>query len=134
MPNLFSFLPVEILAWVSASTSGLTRIATWAVCAARCRDRAEPPQFGDQLDIDLVDAGGKRRLQLAARLADAGKDDALRRHAGGEGAPQFAFRDDVGAGAEPGEQAQHGEVRVGLDGEADQRAGAGREGVAQSAR
>ncbi len=28
--------------------------------AARCRDRAEPVQFGNRLDIDLVDVGGER--------------------------------------------------------------------------
>ena len=44
-----------------------------------------------------------------------------RRDAGGERAAQLAFRDDVGAGAEPGEEAQHGEVRVRLDRVADQR-------------
>jgi len=42
-------------------------------------DLAEPPQFGDRLDIDLVDSGGKRRLQLLPRLADAGEDDMPRR-------------------------------------------------------
>ena len=31
MPNLFSALPVAILAWVLASTSGLTRTETFAV-------------------------------------------------------------------------------------------------------
>jgi hypothetical protein len=31
MPNLFSALPVEILAWVCASTSGLTRSAMGAL-------------------------------------------------------------------------------------------------------
>jgi hypothetical protein len=31
MPNLFSLLPVAILAWVFASTSGLTRMAMGAV-------------------------------------------------------------------------------------------------------
>ena len=36
MPNLFSDLPVEILAWVRASTSGLTRMAMRAI-----RPRAE---------------------------------------------------------------------------------------------
>ena len=67
----------------------------------------------------------------AAGLADAGKDDALRRHAGGERAAQFAFRDDVGARPEPGQQAQHGEVGVRLDREADQRP-LGREGVGEA--
>ena len=44
-----------------------------------------------------------------------------RRDAGGERAAQLALGDDIGAGAEPGEQPQHGEVRVGLDRIADQR-------------
>ena len=121
MPNLFSFRPVEILAWVCASTSGLTRIAIRAVCRPRRGDFAQPAQLRHQLDIDLMDAGVERRCQLAARFADPGEDDPLGRHAGGERAPQFALGDDVGAGAEPGEEAQHGEVRVGLDGIADQR-------------
>ena len=44
-----------------------------------------------------------------------------RRHAGGERAAQLALRDDIGAGPETGEEAQHGEVRIRLDGIADQR-------------
>ena len=88
--------------------------------ATRRGERAEPLQFGDRLDIDLVDSGGKRGLELGAGLTDAGEDDAVRRDAGGQCAPQFALRDDVGAGPEPGEDPQHREVRVGLHGIADQ--------------
>ena len=48
-PNLFSFLPVVILAWVRASTFGFTRRATWtflllageATFGAADRDGAE---------------------------------------------------------------------------------------------
>ena len=41
--------------------------------------------------------------------------------AGGERAPQLTLRNDIGAGAEIGEQAQYGEVRIRLDRIADQR-------------
>ena len=122
MPNLSSLWPVAILAWVRASTSGLTRIATGARLAARRRDLAELAQFGHQLDIDLVDAGVERGGKLGAGLADAGEDDALGRDAGGKRASQFAFGDHVGTGAEPGEEPQHRQVRIGLHRVADQRA------------
>ncbi len=86
-----------------------------------CRHRAQPMQLRHRFDVDLVDPGGERRFHLRRGLADPGKDDALGRHAGGERAAQLAFRDDVGAGAEAGEQAQHGEVGIGLDRIADER-------------
>ena len=89
--------------------------------AARVGDRAQPPQLRDQFDIDLVDSGGDGGVELLGGLADPGEDDPLRRDAGGEGAPQLALRDDVGAGAEQGEEPQDGQVRVCLDGIADER-------------
>jgi diaminopimelate decarboxylase len=55
------------------------------------RDRTQPAQFRDRLDIDLPDAGGERGVQLVTRLAEAGKDDPRWRDAGGEGATQFAL-------------------------------------------
>ncbi len=91
--------------------------------AARRRDGAEPVQFGNRLDVDLVDTGIERGVKLGTCLADAGEDDLVRRDAGGERAPQFALRDDVSAGSEPGQDTQYREVRVGLDGVADQRSG-----------
>ena len=121
MPNLFSFLPVAILAWVSASTSGLTRIATGAVRPRSVATALSRRSSGtDSTLIWWIPAASAAAIS-AARLADPGKDDALGRHAGGERAAQLALRDDVGAGAEPGEQAQHGEVGIGLDRIADQR-------------
>lgn len=39
--------------------------------ALRRRERAQLAQFGERLDVDLVDAGGERRRQLGAGLADA---------------------------------------------------------------
>ncbi len=90
--------------------------------AHRHGDFAQRLELGLRLDVDLMDAGGQREFHLVARLADAGEDDARRRDAGGEGAAQFALRDDVGAGAEQRQGADHREVRIGLDGVADRRA------------
>ena len=105
MPNLFSALPVEILAWVLASTSGLTRIDDRRASArGRRRPRAEQLELGLGLDVEAEDAGVEREGDLARGLADAGEDDALGRHAGGERAAQLALGDHVHAGAEPGER------------------------------
>ena len=128
MPNLFSLRPVEILAWVCASTSGLTRIPTRAIRPLGAGDLAQPAQLRHRLDIDLMNAGGERRRHLGRRLADPRKDDPLGRDAGGQRAAQLAFRDDVGPRSEAGEVAQHGEVGVCLDRVADQRP-LGREGI-----
>ncbi len=73
------------------------------------------------LDVEAVDAGGEREIHLARRLADAGEDDLLGRNAGGKRAAQFAFRDDVGAGAELCQGAQHRLVGIRLHGIAHQR-------------
>ena len=62
---------------------------------------------------------------LRARLADAGEDDLVGRHAGGPGAAQLALGHHVHAGAEAGQGGDHGLVGVGLDGVADQRVEAG---------
>ena len=57
MPNLFSALPVAILAWVRASTSGLTRIATGAATPSRCATSESARELGLGLDVELADAG-----------------------------------------------------------------------------
>jgi hypothetical protein len=54
-----------------------------ATCAC---DLAQPAQLRHRFDVDLVDAGVERSLELGARLADPRKDDLLRRHTCGEGA------------------------------------------------
>ncbi len=86
-------------------------------------------QFRDRLDIEAEDAGFQRQLHFRSRLADAREDDFLRVGTGGQHALQFAAGDDVETGTEAGEQVEDGEVGVGLDGVADQRAVAGRMGV-----
>ena len=103
MPNLFSFLPVAILAWVRASTSGLTRISDRARACAHLRSRtcdSAPRARVQRFDIDLADVG-QREFDFAAVLPTPEKMMRLPRDAGGEGAAQLAFRDDIGAGAEP---------------------------------
>ena len=89
--------------------------------APRTGDFAQPAQLRHRLDIDLMDAGIERRCHLGRRFADPGEDDPLGRHAGGERAAQLPLRDDVGTRAEAGEEPEHREVRVCLDGVADQR-------------
>ncbi len=106
MPNLFSALPVVILAWVWASTSGLTRSATRRALAPVPRHAVEQLQLRQRFDVELLDAGLERRRSSRRRLADAGEDDALRRDAGRQRAAQLALRDDIGAGAEPREGAR----------------------------
>ena len=53
-------------------------------------------------------------VQLLVRLPDPAEDDAFRLEAGGEGAGQLAAGDDVGAGAQIAQDAEHGEVGVRL--------------------
>ena len=68
MPNLFSFMPVEILAWVRASMSGLTRIATGAIWPRAVAISLSRRSSGTDFDIDLVDLGVERGLELARVL------------------------------------------------------------------
>jgi hypothetical protein len=67
------------------------------------------------------DAELERGFQLGLGLADAGEDDVLGRHPCSKSHPDLALGDDVGAGAERGEDADHRGVGVGLDGVADAR-------------
>ena len=87
----------------------------------RAGDFAQAAQLRQRFDIDLMDAGIERRPHLRRRFADAGEDDPLWRHAGGERSAQLPLRDDVGTCAEAGEEPEYREVRVCLDGIADQR-------------
>ena len=87
-------------------------------------------RFG--FDVEAVDAGGQREIHLGGRLADAGEQDLRGRDAGGERAAQLALRNDVGAGAELGQRADHRLVGVGLHGVADERVEIG-EGLAEDA-
>ena len=114
MPNLFSDLPVAILAWVLASTSGLTRIEISIDAALRRGDRGEQFELRLGLDVDAEDALVDRERQLARGLADAGEHDLVRRDAGGARAPQLASGDHVGAGAEPRQRRDHRLVGIRL--------------------
>ena len=84
------------------------------------RDGAQRQQFGLGFDVEGENAGIERKGHLGARLADAGEDDAVRRHARGQRAAQFAFGDDVHAGAEIAQRLDDGLVGIGLDGVADE--------------
>ena len=93
-------------------------------------DLAQGVQLGLGLHVEAEDALAQREGHLVPRLADAGEDDAVGRHAGGQRAAQLALRDHVHAGAQPRQGGDHGLVGVGLDGVADQRVEAG-EGLLQ---
>ena len=84
-----------------ASTSGLMRRLTGAIAPRDGGDLREQLQLRLRFHVEAVDARIEREGELARRLADAGEEDLLGRHAGGERAAQLALRDDVGAGAEP---------------------------------
>ncbi len=73
MPNLFSDLPVEILWWVLASTSGLTRSAMRAVWPARGGERRQHLELGLRLHVEAEDVLVQPVGDLARGLADAGE-------------------------------------------------------------
>ena len=77
------------------------------------------------------DPGLDAVTELVGRLPHAGEDDAVRGNARAQGAVQLAAADDVGAGAGPPQELQHGEVGVGLDRVGDE--GQVRERLLQSA-
>ena len=58
-------------------------------------------------------------LDFLLRLAHAGENAGARVAARGDDAPQFAGADDVEAAAQIGQDAQDGQIGIGLDGEAD---------------
>ena len=64
-------------------------------------DRRQQLELGLGFDVDAEDAFIDRERELARGLADAGEHDLVRRDAGRPRALELAFRDHVGAGAEP---------------------------------
>ncbi len=82
-------------------------------------ENRQPFELRERLDIDVSHPGRDRGLELLVGLPHAAEHDPVGREAGGEGPQELAPRDDVGAGTEPGEEPEHGEVAVGLDGVAD---------------
>ena len=129
---MFSALPVEILACVLASTSGLMRKAMRAVRPRPAATSLRASSSGSDSTLKPRMPSRQRVGHLLAGLADAGKDDAVGRHAGGPRAAQLAFRHHVHAGAEARQRGDHRLVGVGLDGVADQRVEPG-EGLLQHA-
>ncbi len=121
MPNLDSFLPVEMYRWVLGSTSGLTRSAMGATLPMSAGDAVDRVQFGLAFDIEHEDAGVEGLGDLLVGLAHAREDGFARVSAGGLDAEQFSARDDVEAAAVLGEELQDAQVRVRLHGVADQR-------------
>ena len=110
-------------------------MATAARDAVLGGDQA-PDRSSSGSDSTLISATPASSAKASSRggLADAGKDDALGRHAGGQGPADLALRDGVGAGAEPRQGAQHREVGVGLHRVGDQRLaelGCAAQGVAE---
>ncbi len=67
------------------------------------RHLAQRLELGLRLHVEAENALAERISHLGARLADAGEDDPVRRHAGRPRAAQLAFGHDVHAGAELGQ-------------------------------
>ena len=81
----------------------------------RAGGRIQGLKLGGRFDVELSHPAGERQVHLVPRLAGPGKHQSFRRDAGLERAAQLAARDDIGAGAEAGEGADHREVVVRLD-------------------
>ena len=71
MPNLFSALPVEILRCVLASTIGIDAHRYGRDDAGCDGTRRKELELRLGLDVEAVNAGGKREIHLARGLADA---------------------------------------------------------------
>ena len=95
-------------------------------------DRGQQFELALGLDVDAENPFVDRERELARGLADAGEHDLVRRDAGGAGALELAFGDDVGAGAELRQRAQHRLIGIRLHGVADERLHVG-EGVGEHA-
>ncbi len=116
MPNLVSAVPVVILAWVLASTSGLMRRVIGARLPSAARNLIERRKLRFAFDIELIDARLQGRAHLLARLADAGKHNFARGNARRQRLGQFAARHHIGARAQLRQRLQHRQIAIGLDG------------------
>src|ERR1700749_2678758 len=88
---------------------------------ARERDFVQHLQLRLTLDVELMDAGVDAELHLRPRLADAGKHDARRRNAYGQGLLEFTARHDISTGTQARKSLQHREIAVRLYRESNQR-------------
>ena len=83
-------------------------------------DLGQRPQFRLAFHVELADAAFQRHAHLLARLADAGKDDAVAGDACRLRLEVFADGHDIGPRTEESQGTHHGGVRRRLHGEADQ--------------
>ena len=95
------------------------RTATGAIFLQAGGDPADAGQFRLAFRVETINVPAQSELDLPLRLADARENAGLRAAAGGDDPAQFAFADDVEAGAQIGQDAQNGQVGIRLDGEAD---------------
>ena len=77
-PNFESAWPVEIAAWVSPATSGVTRISTSWRRPQLGGELRQPLELVEGVDHDVPDAGLQRLAQLGGRLGVAVQVDARR--------------------------------------------------------
>ena len=124
MPNLVSAVPVVILAWVLASTSGLMRRVMGARLFSATRHLVQRRQFRLAFDIELIDAGFQRRC--ASLRASCRRRKRRSCSAGMPAASALASSppDTTSAPAPSRRQGlQHRQIAIGLDRKGDQRAG-----------
>ncbi len=76
-------------------------------------------EFGCRLDVEALDVGLERLLDLGAGLAHTGEHHLARVSPGREHACQFSARDDVETRAQFRENAQNSQIAVGFDRVAD---------------
>ena len=90
--------------------------------------RLQAPQFAQALHVAAADAGLEREIQLRGGLADPGEHRVRRRPAAPQDPFELTARNDVEPRAQALQQAEDGEIAVGLDGvmdaPADRRQGA----------
>ncbi len=89
--------------------------------AARRRNLCQHVDFGFGFDIELQDAGIDAGTKLGAGLANAGKHDAAGWNAGGQCARQFTAGNNISAGTQPGNGAEHGQIGIGFHRKGHQR-------------
>src|SRR6266403_917436 len=83
------------------------------------RFRDEQVELGGRFHVEKQNARSQRFANLLARLAHAGKDDPVPRHADAPQAVEFSGGNDVKTAAESGEDAQNSKIRIGFDRVAD---------------
>ncbi|NBN93819.1 MAG: hypothetical protein EBV35_08335, partial [Betaproteobacteria bacterium] len=116
----------DLLAILSAGAYGMRRIDI-RVDAERDRRRrtvrlghlVDARQLGCRLNVEALDVGLERLLDLGAGLAHPGEHDLAGVSPGREHACQFSARDDVETRAQFRENAQNSQIAVGFDRVAD---------------